>query len=310
MKKMISILVGYGYWGKIMAEYIRQSEDFELIGICDPHLESTFDWKDILESQKIDCAFVCAPIDQHYELVFTLLENGMHVFCEKPLCRSAEETLCLYEKAGQKGKILFTDYIYTVSPSIRYMKAHIDLLGKIRYIDMDIRQFGRFYQNDSVYEVIGVHMVSVLDYLLDAKEKEIEVTFTDVMARSRQAQAVAGCVLFKVRNIKGRITCSLISNEKVRRIELLCDHGTMIFDMFAKDTVKIIMHKEDEKVKGQKRQEVLCRQQFDEKNNLYHALKEFQETILTGNRGNERISIRVAEVLDKITQLENPDQKI
>lgn len=303
MKKIKSILLGYGYWGKIIARYIRQSKDFELNGICDPHLKGVWDRKDILENRNIDCAFVCTPIDQHYDLVSALLESGVHVFCEKPLCRSVEETLCLYEKARQKGRILFTDYIYTVSPSIRYIKAHIDLLGKIRYIDMDIRQFGRFYRNDSVYEVIGVHMISVLAYLFDAKKHEIEVLLTETMAYGSQAQAEAGCILFRLRDIRGKITCSLVSDEKTRRIELLCDHGTIVFDMLAEDTVKIIIHEEDKKNEGQKKQQIFCRQQFDEKNNLCHVLEEFQETILTGKTVNESISIRVAEVLDQVIRV-------
>ena len=79
---MRCVLFGYGYWGKIVERYIQQSEEFELTGIIDPHYEPHAELNEVLDSRAVDCAFVCVPVRQHYQIVKRLLEHKIHVFCE------------------------------------------------------------------------------------------------------------------------------------------------------------------------------------------------------------------------------------
>lgn len=298
---MRSILIGYGYWGKILEPYIRQSGKFELEGICGSHMEHPLDAVEMKKRGSIECAFVCVPVSSHFEVVSELLDNGLHVFCEKPLCQSLGGTKALFKKARDAGKTLFTDYIYTVSPSIKYMKEHLGILGDVRYIRMAIRQFGRFYQDSDVFEVLGVHMVSAVAYLFDAGPGEIMVVHAGAAACTTGCKAESGHICFRVRDIEGIIECSLVSGEKERKIELVCEHGAIIFDMLGEDTVRIIRYKEEGN-KIQKNQELLETIRYDEKNNLRFALDSFYHAAETGETGNERISVQVAGVLEQVSQ--------
>ncbi len=302
MKVMRSILIGYGYWGRIVERYLQQSEEFLLLGIFDPHLENSLDLDMFLEKKDIDCAFICTPLATHYAIVQDMLGRGLHIFCEKPLCHCLKQTAALYQTAHRKNRVLFTDYIYTVSPSVQFIKQQLGRLGEIRYINMDIRQFGRFYKSDSVYEVLGVHMISVLAYVFDTKEGEIKVTLADTMTYGSQNQAESGCILFRLRQMRGKIVCSLVSDEKTRKMEFLCDNGAIIFNMLAQDTVKVIQYQEDDTNTGQKKRDVLDCRQFDEANNLRLVCKCFYQSIDSGDRENEKISIQVADVLEQIRQ--------
>ncbi len=78
-------LIGYGYWGKILHKYLLNYKDLNLLGINDHHYDNSVDLKELINSKKIDAAFVCLPIEKHYEVVKELLVNGINVFCEKPL---------------------------------------------------------------------------------------------------------------------------------------------------------------------------------------------------------------------------------
>lgn len=297
---MKSLLVGFGYWGRILVKYIRQSDQFELTGICDPGLDHSPSLDSMLKECRLECAFVCVPVRRHYEIVHKLLEYNVHVFCEKPLCSNLKDTLQLYRLAWQKERILFTDYIYTVSPSIRYMKDHIHMLGEIQYISMDIKQFGRFYKEDNVYEVIGVHMVSVLVFLFGISVQDDVITAVDTLKYDNSGKAEAGVLFFKIHYVRGKIECSLISDEKIRRIEVICENGMIVFDMLKKDTVRIIGHQEDAET-GQKIQQTIEAKQFDEKNNLCAAVEYFGNAVLSGKSEFDQLSLQTARIMEKIT---------
>ena len=53
----------------------------------------------ILFAPEIDCIHICTPPNLHYEMAVTLLEQGKHVLCEKPLCFSDEQARHLAQSA-------------------------------------------------------------------------------------------------------------------------------------------------------------------------------------------------------------------
>ena len=153
-------IVGYGYWGKILKKYLDESGLFEVVGICDPLYEKSLKLEEILNNSNIESIFVCNPIDMHYSTVKILLESKKNVFCEKPLSKSHKESIELFEIAKKNNVTLYVDYIYTNSPSINKIKEMKKKLGKILYIEANINQFGNFYENDDVFDVLGVHLIS------------------------------------------------------------------------------------------------------------------------------------------------------
>lgn len=56
--------------------------------------------------QGLDCAFVLTPKDTHCELVLSLLERGMDVFCEKPMATKMTQAEAMVEAAKSNGRIL------------------------------------------------------------------------------------------------------------------------------------------------------------------------------------------------------------
>lgn len=266
---MNACLIGYGYWGKILHNYLLKQPELNLIGICDHHYENSENLEELITSKRIDTAFVCLPINTHYEVVKKLLTNGINVFCEKPLCKSYEQTNELLNLAKEKELVLFTDYIYTYSPSILYIKENLNKFGDILSLNMKITQFGNFYKDDNVFEVLGVHMLSVLSFLLDDK-----IILKNMIAsrKNENGKAQSGTLLLSSGNTNATIYCSLISSEKQRKIEIICERGVIIFDMLAEQTVQIIKH---DKVDNGWIQSDKIKQTFDEGNNLSAVVTSF-----------------------------------
>lgn len=98
------------------------------------------DWRDMLENDDIQVFDNGGPNDAHAEPTIAAAEAGKHVFCEKPLGRTAEESMTMLEavrKAGVKHMVAFN---YRFVPAIMQAKRLIES-GKL----------GRIYHWRAVY---------------------------------------------------------------------------------------------------------------------------------------------------------------
>lgn len=290
---MDCILIGYGYWGRIVEKYLLASEEFRLLGVCDHHREDSVSLQELAD--KPDCAFVCVQTGKHFEVVQELLGQGIHVFCEKPLCRTLEDTKRLLQTARENSCVLFTDYIYTVSPSLQHIKRYLNRFGKVLYVDMAIRQFGRFYRKEHVYETVGVHMLSVLAYLFAGFP--IEILRTENIVRNAEGYVEAGFIYFETAGVQGRIACSLLAEQKERVIRLVCEKGLLVFDMLGEHTAKAVAYEEKE---GKRERRIVFEERFDEGNNLTAMLQLFAQTIREGSQDNVRVTLATADALEKV----------
>ena len=294
--KLKAVLIGYGYWGRILEKYLNKSEYIDLCYINDPILYQGISIETILTDSKIDAAFVCTPIDTHYEIVKDLLMCGKHVFCEKPLTRSLKMAQELARLAVEHNVCLYTDYIYTLSKSINYLKKRINSIGKILSIEGEITQFGNFYKNDSVEEVLGVHLISAVLYILDETENIIVENMQPLRYDSNNMLEGQ----FILRSSKApsiSLKCSLVSESKSRKLWIKGEHGNLVFDMLGTYTAKQFLIKRqetgyciisDEEVR------------FDETNNLVSVIDKFYHEVTTNSNGNLKLALAVTDIIERL----------
>src|SRR5438309_11578299 len=90
-------VIGYGYWGPNIVRNFSSQPDCQLVAICDknpkavaqvlsrhPAVHATSNPDEVTSSPKIDAVAIVTPVSTHYELAKKALENGKHVFVEKP----------------------------------------------------------------------------------------------------------------------------------------------------------------------------------------------------------------------------------
>ncbi len=291
-------LVGYGYWGKILRKYIDASPNFELTAITtkddvisDP-IFTTLD--EILENESIEAVFVCTPIDSHYDICKACLQRGKHVFCEKPTVKTMQQFQSILKIAEKQSRIIHTDYIYTTSPSIKKIQQQLEIIGEVCSVSGEISQFGNFYPNDSVDEILGVHLFSVLAYLFPQFTiNDIYYNHCNVLKNWEQRV----CIIINEK-IDVTFLYGLLSNKKIRKIKIVGVLGIFLFDMLdLEGSLRLTRYSQDSMGQWNKREEEIWN--FDEGNNLESALKDFQKAIVTGNNiENIEIATRVMEVLD------------
>jgi predicted dehydrogenase len=81
------------------------------------------DWHVLLEREELDALVVCSPHSTHAEVVTAALEQGLHVFVEKPLCIAVEDADAIAELARAADRVVQVGYMK------RFSRAYEALLG-------------------------------------------------------------------------------------------------------------------------------------------------------------------------------------
>jgi predicted dehydrogenase len=304
--KMKVALIGYGYWGKIVRKYIEADGLFELAAICchqdlfeEPPLLITHELDDIVKDSTIEAVFVCTPIGTHYELCKKFLLAGKHVFVEKPTVRAEEDLEELLQYAEKNKVILFTDYIYTESPSIKKMKRVLPKIGEVCRVEGEISQFGNFYPQDSVQEVIGVHLFSILEYLFPS----LQVQMREKIEMSRLT--AYGVTLQMVLDNQAQVflTCNLLSAKKMRWFKIYGTMGSLVFDMMDSEA-NLRFYQYHQTTNGVFDLDEVRTWQFDECNNLTNMIRTFADAIAVGNnKDNVAVACGVHRILKQISSM-------
>src|SRR3954454_14158488 len=95
--------------------------------------QGTQDWRRVMDDPDIDVVVIAAPNMLHVELVEAACAAGKHVFCEKPVGGTPEQTMRAEQAARDAGVTSGVGYNYRWAPLVRYTKALIDAgeLGEI-----------------------------------------------------------------------------------------------------------------------------------------------------------------------------------
>ncbi|MET0597324.1 MAG: Gfo/Idh/MocA family oxidoreductase [Mesorhizobium sp.] len=121
-----------GAGGIVQVEHLpnllRLPRLFDVAGVVDPSARTrgfvaqrygltTFPTVDQLFQQPLDAVLVASPDPLHKEHVLAGLGNGLHVFCEKPLCYSSADIAELIAARDRAGRVLQVGYMKRFDPS-------------------------------------------------------------------------------------------------------------------------------------------------------------------------------------------------
>ena len=95
--------------------------------------EGTTDWNEVIAHPDVDVVCVCAPNMLHEPVAIAAAQAGKHVFCEKPVGGTPEQTVRVEAAARAAGVITGVGYNYRWAPLVQYAKQLIESgeLGEI-----------------------------------------------------------------------------------------------------------------------------------------------------------------------------------
>ena len=140
MKKVLNAgVVGFGYWGPNIVRNFNAVEKARVISVCDrepealkrvqksyPSVKTTTDFNEVISSSDIDVVAVVTPVFTHYELAKKALDNGKHIFVEKPFTSTVAQAEELVELADKKNLKIMVDHTFLFTGAVRKIKELVD----------------------------------------------------------------------------------------------------------------------------------------------------------------------------------------
>jgi predicted dehydrogenase len=183
--------IGYGYWGPNVVRNLNQLEKADVLAVCDksaparqrvqklyPQVELYSDPAELISSASIDAIAVVTPVWTHYELAKAALENGKHIFVEKPFTSTSKQAEELIDLAAKKNLKIMVDHTFLFTGAVRKIKDLLDenALGKLYYYDSTRVNLGLFQHDVNVIWDLAPHDLSIMDYLIQESPEAIVAT--------------------------------------------------------------------------------------------------------------------------------------
>ncbi len=143
-----------------------------------PGVRITGDTSEVLTSTEIDAIAIVSPVWTHYELTKTALENGKHVFVEKPFTSTSAQGEELVNLAVQKNLKIMVDHTFLFTGAVRKIKQMLDegALGNLYYYDSTRVNLGLFQHDVNVLWDLAPHDLSIMDYLIKGGPEAVVAT--------------------------------------------------------------------------------------------------------------------------------------
>jgi predicted dehydrogenase len=184
-------VIGYGYWGPNVVRNLYSLDGCRVASVCDrsaaaltrvrrayPDLAVTDNAADLLTSPKIDAIAVVTPVHTHFELAKAALENGKHVFVEKPFTATTAQAEELIDLAERRNLRIMVDHTFLFTGAVKKIRELIDerVLGDLYYYDSTRVNLGLFQHDVSVIWDLAPHDLSIMDFLIREKPQGIVAT--------------------------------------------------------------------------------------------------------------------------------------
>ena len=127
-------IVGAGRMARIHGDAVLHTTGVDLVAVSDPSgpaletfapgqtsLHRTTDWTDLLD--RVDALLVCSPSSLHADHVVMALEQGKHVFCEKPLAPEVDDARACVEASLRTGRVLQVGFHKRHDATLRRLRA-------------------------------------------------------------------------------------------------------------------------------------------------------------------------------------------
>ena len=101
----------------------------------------------VLADPEVGALSIASFDDAHFDQALAALEAGKHVFCEKPLCRTAEEARALAEARAAAGVVVASNLVLRAAPLYRWLRERREdgMLGHVYAFDGDYL-YGRLHK--------------------------------------------------------------------------------------------------------------------------------------------------------------------
>jgi predicted dehydrogenase len=245
-------VIGFGNWGPNIVRNVQALEHGEVATICDRDpaalrraarmhrgVHVTTDPCEVLSSPDIDAIAVITPVRTHFDLAKAALQQGKHVFVEKPFTATTAQAEELIELADRKNLRIMVDHTFLFSGAVKKIRSLVDsgVLGSLYYFDSTRGNLGLLQHDINVVWDLAPHDLSIVDHII--LERPQAVVTTGGKHLNGMAD-MAFITIYFPGNLIAHVNVSWLSPVKVRTTLIGGENKMLVWnDVEAEEKIKI-----------------------------------------------------------------------
>ena len=238
-KKLRIGVLGAGYLGKIHLSLLKESKHFDLVGFYDTKTQiaakisrefgyqSFSDINQLLKA--VDVVDIVTPTHTHFELAKKALQNGLHVFLEKPITTTVEQANELVSLAKSKGLLGMVGQVERFNPA--FIAAH-SYINEPKFIES--HRLAEFNPRGTDVSVILDLMIHDIDAILSVVKSKVVNVHANGVSVISQTPDIANARLQFENGCVANLTASRISLKTMRKSRFFQKDAYVSVDYFEK----------------------------------------------------------------------------
>ena len=175
-----------------------------------------------------DAVIIVVPTPAHYAVASEAIDQGKHVFIEKPITTTLEEAETLLDLASKRGVIVQIGHIERFNRAVR---AALPFVNEPRFIDSErLAPFSPRGSDVAVVLDLMIHDIDLLLTLVGSTAKDIAAVGVPVLTPMLD---IANARVTFTSGAVANITSSRISRERKRKIRIFQRSGYLSLDLGA-----------------------------------------------------------------------------
>ncbi len=328
MEKLKTGIIGTGHLGRFHAKMFNSIDNCKLVGVYDINqLQS----KAVSEEygtevfgnlpelfKQVDAVSIAATTRAHYDLAKECLQNGKHVFIEKPITTTILQAEEIVKLASEKNLKLQVGHIERFNPALISLE---EFILEPMFIQTDrLAQFNPRGTDVAVVLDLMIHDIDIILSLIKSNVKQIDASGVAVVSDSID---IANARIQFENGAVANVTASRISQKKMRKMRIFQRDNYISLDFITglSEVYRLVPVDEDTGMTtlsfgeigvGDKKKRVIYEQpEIREINALQYELQLFVDSVLNDTKpivsGEDGLrALRVAEqILQKIEESQN-----
>jgi predicted dehydrogenase len=248
-------IIGCGYWGPNLIRNFHQNSKCKVKKVSDlregrldfikglyDDIITTMDANDIISDPEIDAVVIATPVNTHKDIAVLAMQNGKHVFIEKPLTNNIQSAVEVVETAEKLHKIVSVGHIFQFAPAVTALKNEIEkgTLGKVFHYSSQRINLGPPKTTVDVVWDLAPHDLSIVLYLFNEFPNKVLARGASYLCDGFVDNAH---ILMDFPSGKtAHIHLGWLSSKKTRRTLVFGEKGNFEYDETLPDAQKVVFY--------------------------------------------------------------------
>ena len=285
-------VLGCGHLGKIHIKLMNQSESFDLLGVYDNDIsisekaatefgcKSYASFEEMIE--EVDVLDIVTPTPSHYSYALKAVENGVHVFIEKPVCSNTEESFNLIEKSKLNNVKIQVGHVERFNPAFTAVENNIS-----QPMFIESHRLAQFNPRGTDVSVVLDLMIHDIDIILNSVNSPIKQISSSGVSVISDTPDIANARIEFENGCVANLTASRVSLKNMRKTRFFQSGKYISIDFLNRESqiVEIDEKKSEtpimtlETSKGNKKKIYFSKPDISENNAILDELNNFAFSI-------------------------------